>query len=234
MIRLDPHHSVWPASQQGVPSVCCCLTPHWLLNEGLRGGSQGGVAVGGAARWWWWGFCQKEDGGGVYGASLPPSAPSFRLLPQLQACILGQLLIHSTVQHNNKQRPQRAGQQSGTGPPGHQPARLQGRRQESAADSPPTLQEVSDVSRTLLSSSCSFLFLPSDPLIQLLFIHTLLSPPSPPQPLPAFTCLSETNSQLSQPPLQQVQPAVKSRLAAESVEEQQLPLSSPTLIHITQ
>lgn len=35
---LTPTNYVWPASQDRVPSVWCCPTPHWLVNEGLHGG----------------------------------------------------------------------------------------------------------------------------------------------------------------------------------------------------
>lgn len=50
---LTPTNYVWPASQDRVPSVWCCLTPHRLVNEGASWGSQGGVC--------WW----KGEGGGV-------------------------------------------------------------------------------------------------------------------------------------------------------------------------
>lgn len=52
---MTPTNSVWPASQDRVPSVWCCPTPHWLVNEGLcwvgwvglsGRGSRGGRGVG--------------------------------------------------------------------------------------------------------------------------------------------------------------------------------------------
>lgn len=97
---MTPTNYVWPASQDRVPSVWCCLTPHWLVNEGLWGGSQGGaVGMGGLSRG------VGKESMGVCGGLPFLIPPSFHLFPELQACIWGQLLIHSTFHHNNKQKP---------------------------------------------------------------------------------------------------------------------------------
>lgn len=59
---LTPTNYVWPASQDRVPSVWCCPTPHWLVNEGLCGGVRAG--------WWRRGWTAEGWGG-------PCSAASF-------------------------------------------------------------------------------------------------------------------------------------------------------------
>lgn len=78
---LSPTNYVWPASQDRVPSVWCCPTPHWLVNEGLCGGVRAGWRGG-------------EVRGGV---GLP-------LLLQLQACF-GPAVDSQLLLHHNKHRP---------------------------------------------------------------------------------------------------------------------------------
>lgn len=76
---LTPTNYVWPASQDRVPSVWCCLTPHRLVNEGASWGSKGGVC--------WW----KGEGAVLKGGWRGP--PSLLLLLR---SVPDQLLIHSS------------------------------------------------------------------------------------------------------------------------------------------
>lgn len=86
---MTPTNHVWPASQDRVPSVWCCPTPHWLVNEGLCGGV-------GAGWWWWWG------GRGVLGGRAHSAA-------SIAACV-GPAVDSQLLRHHNKQRPHRGRQ----------------------------------------------------------------------------------------------------------------------------
>lgn len=102
---------------------------------------------------------------GVYGASLPPLLPPPSSIAGLYLgpAVDSQHLPAQQQTEATQARPARA-------PLGHQAARLEGRRQQSAAYSAPSLQKVSGVSRTsylppapfssnhLSRSSCCFLF----------------------------------------------------------------------------
>lgn len=108
---LTPTNHVWPASQDRVPSVWCCPTPHWLVNEGLCGGVRAG---------WWW-----RRGGTAKGVGRTLTSPL-----QLQACIGpavdSQFFCHHNKQRPHKSRPAARGRQCGTlagfpGPPKRSP-----------------------------------------------------------------------------------------------------------------
>lgn len=101
---MTPTNYVWPASQDRVPSVWCCPTPHWLVNEGLRGGSRGGEAV--VAEW----EGQRSEKRGWCG---PHSLCSFNC-----KLVSGQLLIHSSSATITNRGHTRAGRQRRARPSG--------------------------------------------------------------------------------------------------------------------
>lgn len=112
---LTPTNYVWPASQDRVPSVWCCPTPHWLVNEGLRGGGRVG-------RQWFKVVVVEREGQ----QSKRVGWASLTLLLQLQTCIGpavdSQLLCHYNKQRPHKSQPAVQSGQSGTlassaGPP---------------------------------------------------------------------------------------------------------------------
>lgn len=100
---MTPTNYVWPASQDRVPSVWCCPTPHWLVNEGLRGGVRAGVVVVVGER-------RSRRRRGLGWASLR----RFNCRP-----VSGQLLIHSSFATTTNRGHTRAGRQSSAGSVGH-------------------------------------------------------------------------------------------------------------------
>lgn len=154
---MTPTNYVWPASQDRVPSVWCCLTPHRLVNEGASWGRKGGVG-------WWKGEGAVLKEGGGRGWRRPPS------LLLLLRSVPDQLLIHSsfTKTTNGGHTRAQAGQDVGSSAPSCPPP--------SGSFSTPLLQKQS-------GSSPSLLFLPLS-VARRLRLLALRYPVTPPPPIP--------------------------------------------------